>query len=168
MQGSNTASFRVHSHSFFTHRYTTGRYAVYTIKQKRNIVLPTTGHEGGVELYHYSFFNLGSRWRTVINATLRLLYTREKNWTCCTAGWVCTRASLDGRGKCLSPHRDSTPGPSRPYIVAIPTELSRPTTLSLEQQMKTVSSLSSLRSSPQCHTDRVHWRNGHGLIVCVT
>ena len=46
MQGSTTASFHVHCHSFFTHRYINGLYAVYTNKQKRNKVLPTTGHEG--------------------------------------------------------------------------------------------------------------------------
>ena len=36
-----------------------------------------------------------------------------------------TRAGLDGCGK-SRPHRDSIPGPSSPYRVAIPTELSRP------------------------------------------
>jgi len=36
------------------------------------------------------------------------------------------RAGLDGCGK-SHPHRDSIPGPSCPYQVAIPTELSRPT-----------------------------------------
>jgi len=38
---------------------------------------------------------------------------------------VSTRPSLNGCGK-SRPHRDSFPGPSTPYRVAIPTELSRP------------------------------------------
>ena len=35
--------------------------------------------------------------------------------------WVGPRAGLDGRK--ISPYRDSIPGPSGPYSVAIPTEL---------------------------------------------
>jgi len=37
------------------------------------------------------------------------------------------KAGLDGSGK-PRPHRDSIPGPSSPYQVAIPTELFRPLT----------------------------------------
>jgi hypothetical protein len=39
-------------------------------------------------------------------------------------------AGLNGCGKCR-PYRDSISGPSSPYLVAIPTELSRPSALSL-------------------------------------
>ena len=46
--------------------------------------------------------------------------------TLCIGGWADPRASLDGCGKSC-PHRDSIPGPSSPYRVAIPTELSRAT-----------------------------------------
>ena len=47
--------------------------------------------------------------------------------THCIGGWVGPRASLDGREK-SRPHRDSIPGPSSLWRVAIPTTLSRPTT----------------------------------------
>ena len=42
----------------------------------------------------------------------------------CVGGWVGPRAGADG---CRNPHplRDSIPGPSRPYRVAVPTALSR-------------------------------------------
>ena len=60
----------------------------------------------------------------VANATPRLLYPRRKT----RAGWVGPRAGLDGFGK-PRPHRDSIPGPSSPYRVAKPTELSRSTFL---------------------------------------
>jgi hypothetical protein len=39
-----------------------------------------------------------------------------------TASWVGPRASLDGCGK-SHPHRDSIPGPFKPYRVAMPTAL---------------------------------------------
>jgi hypothetical protein len=46
--------------------------------------------------------------------------------THCIGGWVEPRVGLDGYGKSRL-HRDSIPGPSGPYRVALPTELSRPT-----------------------------------------
>jgi hypothetical protein len=61
----------------------------------------------------YSSFNVGARWRCVINAKPRLLYPREGPGTHCLRGWVGPRAGLDGCGKSLS-HRDSIPGPSNP------------------------------------------------------
>jgi hypothetical protein len=51
--------------------------------------------------------------------------SREILGTRCIGGWVGHRAGLDGCGKSRS-HRNSIPGPSSPYGVAIPTELSRP------------------------------------------
>jgi hypothetical protein len=42
-----------------------------------------------------------------------------------TGGWVGSRAGLDGYGK-PRPHRDSIPGPSSSYPVAIPTTLPPP------------------------------------------
>jgi hypothetical protein len=50
---------------------------------------------------------------------------QERRSTQCIGGWVGLRADLDGCGK-SHPHRDSIPGPSSPWRVAIPTELSRP------------------------------------------
>ena len=47
-----------------------------------------------------------------------------RSGTHCTGGWLRPSASLDGRK--TSPHRDSIPGPSSPYSVAIPTELPGP------------------------------------------
>ena len=52
----------------------------------------------------------------------------ERAGTHCIAGWVSPRAGLDGFGK-PRPHGDSIPGPSSPYRVAKPTELSRSTFL---------------------------------------
>ena len=46
--------------------------------------------------------------------------------THCVGGCVGPRAGLDGCGKSHPPHRDLITGPSRPYRVAIPPELSRP------------------------------------------
>jgi len=74
----------------------------------------------------YSFFNLGSRWEWVVNATLGLLYPRERDSVFIVQGLGGPRSDLDECGKLL-PHRDSIPGPSSPQRVAIPTELSGPT-----------------------------------------
>ena len=63
--------------------------------------------------------------RWVVNATPRPLDPRERPGTHCIEGWVGPRAGLDGYEK-SRPHRDSIPGPSSPYRVAIPNELSRP------------------------------------------
>ena len=65
------------------------------------------------------------RWRWVVSTTPRPLYPREGHGTHCIVGWVSPRAGLDGCGK-ISPNRDSIPGLSSPWRVAIPTELSRP------------------------------------------
>ena len=43
-----------------------------------------------------------------------------------TEGWVDPTVSLEGCGKFI-PHRDSIPGPSRHWRVAIPTTLPQPT-----------------------------------------
>jgi len=52
-------------------------------------------------------------------------YPRERAGTHCTGGWVGLRTGLDRFGK-SRPYRDSIPGPSSPYAVAIPTTLSGP------------------------------------------
>jgi hypothetical protein len=62
----------------------------------------------------------------VVNATHRPLYPRERDpVTHCIGGWVGCRTGLDGLEKFRS-HRDYIPGPSSPFRVDIPTELSRP------------------------------------------
>jgi hypothetical protein len=53
------------------------------------------------------------------------LYPRERPGTHRTGGWVGPSAGLDKWGK-SRPHRDSIPGPSSTYPVAIPTELPGP------------------------------------------
>jgi hypothetical protein len=53
------------------------------------------------------------------------LYPRERPGTHCTGGWVGPRAGLDICGK-SRPNRDSIPGPSSPYPVAIPIMLPGP------------------------------------------
>ena len=77
-------------------------------------------HGEEVEVWLYSFFSLGARWRWVVNTTPRPLYPRESPGTHCTEGWVGPRADLDGCGKSLL-HRDSIPGPYSTWRVAIPT-----------------------------------------------
>jgi hypothetical protein len=61
----------------------------------------------------------------VVNAMTRPLYPRERHSTHCIRGWVGLRAGLDGCGK-SRPYWDSIPGPSSPWRVAIPPELSPP------------------------------------------
>jgi len=61
----------------------------------------------------------------VVNATPRPLYPREGPGTHCIGSWVGPRAGLDGCEK-SHPYRNSIPGPSSPYRVAIPNEVSRP------------------------------------------
>jgi hypothetical protein len=51
---------------------------------------------GGVEMYLYFFFNLGTRRWRVVNVTLRPLCPRERKGTDCIGGWVGPRAGLDG------------------------------------------------------------------------
>jgi len=62
----------------------------------------------------------------VVNTKPRPLYPRERPGIHCIGGWVGPRAGLDGCGK-SRPDRDSMPGQSSRWQVAIPTELS-PTT----------------------------------------
>jgi hypothetical protein len=60
------------------------------------------------------------------------------------------RAGLDGCGK-VRPHRDSIPGPSSPYRVAIPTELSRSTVFDMKSAIDSVFSEPLNGGSPQGH-----------------
>jgi hypothetical protein len=46
-------------------------------------------------VYLFSFFNLGTRWGCVVNATPRPLYPWERPSTYCIGGWVGPRAGLD-------------------------------------------------------------------------
>jgi len=62
---------------------------------------------GGVELWFYSFFDLGVTWGWVFKATPRPLYVS----THYTGGLIVPRAGLDGCGR-SSPHCDSITGPS--------------------------------------------------------
>jgi hypothetical protein len=65
------------------------------------------------------------------------LYPRERLGIHCTEGWVVARAGLDRCGKSRL-YRDSIPGPSSPYPVAIPTELPGP--LCQRQRIKKIAS----------------------------
>jgi hypothetical protein len=80
---------------------------------------------GGVWGIALLFHDLGARRVWVVSTTPRLLYPRERPGIHCTGGWMGPRAGLDVCEKSRH-HRDSIPGPSSPYSVAIPTELSRP------------------------------------------
>ena len=55
------------------------------------------------KVYFYSFFNLGTRWKRVVNATALTLYPRKIPGTHCVEGWVGPRAGLDRCGKSLFP-----------------------------------------------------------------
>jgi len=71
-------------------------------REKVHIRRGYEGLEGGVEVYLYSFFNLGAKW--------------GGGWrpdTHCIGGWVGPTAALDSCGK-SRPHRDSSLGPSNP------------------------------------------------------
>ena len=59
----------------------------------------------------------------VVNATPRSIYPRETPGTHSIGAWVGPSAGLDVCTK-SRPHRDSIPGPSSPWRVAIPTTLS--------------------------------------------
>jgi hypothetical protein len=88
-------------------------------------VLTRTGHEGPEGEQRYgSTLSLtpaldGGGWSTPRPG-------RFTPGTHCIRGCVGPRAGLDGCEK-SRPHRDSIPGPSSPYRVAIPTTLYRPT-----------------------------------------
>jgi hypothetical protein len=69
--------------------------------------------------------DLGASRGWVVSTTPRPLYPRERPGTLYTGGWVGPRAGLDVCEK-SHPQRDSIPGPSSPYSVAIPTELPGP------------------------------------------
>ena len=62
-------------------------------------------------------------WVGIQHHALAALPTGERPGTHRIGGWVGSRAGLDGCGK-FRPYRDSIPGLSSPYLVAIPTELS--------------------------------------------
>ena len=57
-------------------------------------VHPRTGH-GGVEVYLYSFFNLGARLGWVVSAMPRPLYPQERPGTHCIGGRAGPMAGLD-------------------------------------------------------------------------
>ena len=63
-----------------------------------------TCHEGRrMEVWLYSFFNLGCRWTWVVNATPQPLHRWERTDTPYIEGCVGTTASLDGCGKSHPP-----------------------------------------------------------------
>jgi hypothetical protein len=90
---------------------------IHKLKVKgKGKVHPRTCHEGpkgGVDVKLYSFFNLGFRWRWVVNAMTRPLYLRKRPGTPYIGGWMGPRAVLDGYAKSPT-HRDSIPGRSSP------------------------------------------------------
>ena len=82
------------------------------------------------------FLDHGTRRGWGVSVTPRPLFTPpERPGTHCTGDWVGPRAGLDRIGK-SRPHRDSIPGPSSPWPVVIPTELSRPTVFLISSQQK--------------------------------
>jgi len=83
------------------------------------------GPEGGIEVYLYSFFNLGARCGWVVNATHRPLYHRERPGTRCIGSWVDPGPVWKGAENLA---RTGIRSPDRPArsSVAVPTELSGP------------------------------------------
>jgi len=68
------------------------------------------------------FHDRGSRSRWVVSCTPRPLFTPGKDTVPIVqeAGWAPGSVWTGGKSR---PHRDSIPGPSSPYLVAIPTEV---------------------------------------------
>ena len=97
-------------------------YYLSTFKLKVHPVNRPRRSRGGVNIYLYTFCNLGAR-LGVVNAASRLLYPRQRP---SARGWVGPMACMDGCEK-SRPYRYSIPGPSSPQRVLIPIELSRPT-----------------------------------------
>ena len=60
-----------------------------------------------------------------VSTTPRPLYPWKRPGTHCTGSWVVPRAGLDGWGKSRL-YRNSIPGRSGPWRIAVPTELSQP------------------------------------------
>jgi len=65
----------------------------YTVQKGKDKVCPITGHEdpeGEAEVQFYTFFNLGTRWGWVVNATSWPLYSQERDLvpTVEKAGWA--------------------------------------------------------------------------------
>jgi len=96
-----------------------------TLVQALRLCTGRTAHRGsrGIALL---FHDHGTRrgWRGQRHAPTAL-YPRKRPGTHCTGSWVGVRAGLNRCGKSL-PHRDSIPGPSSPWPVAIPTEIPDP------------------------------------------
>ena len=67
----------------------------------------------GVEEQLYSVFNLSARMRSVVKATPRPLYPRERSGTHCKGGWVGPRAGLEGCEKFASTGIRSPARPNR-------------------------------------------------------
>ena len=61
----------------------------FTLEQTKNV-------QRGVEVWLYSFFNLGCRCGWVVDTMPRPLYPREKPGAHCVGGWVGHRTGLDG------------------------------------------------------------------------
>jgi len=95
-----------------------------TLVQKLRLCTGRTAPRGsrGIALL---FLDHGTRRGDGSASRLAALCPRERPGTHCTGGWVGPRAGLDRYGKSRL-HRDSIPGPSSPYPVAIPTTLPGP------------------------------------------
>jgi hypothetical protein len=77
---------------------------------------------GGVDVVYF-FFYLVARWEWVVNATFRSLCSvKDPVPIVQEAGWAPEPVWTGAEN--LAPHRDSIPGPSSPYRIAIRTELS--------------------------------------------
>jgi hypothetical protein len=88
---------------------------------------PVTGHENpeGEQMYNSTLPSTSALDGVGSQRHAPAALPRNRPGTQCIGGWVVPCAGLDRCGKPRS-HRDSIPGPSSPYRVAIPTALSRP------------------------------------------
>jgi hypothetical protein len=99
---------------------------VLAYSKDKKVKIPRNRPEGpeggrGIALL---ILDLVTRREWVVSTTPPPLYPRERPGTHCTGGYVGHRSCLDLCEK-SRPERVSIPGPSSPYPVAIPTELSR-------------------------------------------
>ena len=74
-----------------------------SLKNAKFTLEHATKAQRGVDVYLYSFFNLGPRREWMVIATPRSLYLRERPCTHFIGGWVGPRAGLDECGKSRPP-----------------------------------------------------------------
>jgi hypothetical protein len=90
--------FRLH-HCILKDRYRVSSQLCQIVTEEVKVKFTleqATNAQRGVDVYLYSFFNLGRRWVWMVSATPRPLYPQERTGTVCIGGWMDPMAGLDG------------------------------------------------------------------------